>query len=182
MDYIVCTAEKGWILAPVGNWDGIDKTFEFELEGLSDSDHGKDPETRRSVSGTKVRLNKALICARSRMQNCTALSVTEAEFVAAVDCAQDMLFAKQVLESMGLKVKTPMILKVDNKGACDLANNWSSAGRTRHVAIRVNFLRELKEQGDLLVQWIPNKQMSSDIFTKNVGGEDFQRHSSSCIG
>ena len=80
------------------------------------------------------------------------------------------------------EVKTPMILKVDNKGACDLANNWSSAGRTRHVAIRVNFLRELKEQGDLLVQWIPNKEMSSNIFTKHVGGTDFQRHSNSCIG
>ena len=106
------------------------------------------------------------------------MSVTEAELIAAVECAQDMLFAKQVLESMGLKVKTPMILKVDNKGAVDLANNWSSAGRTRHVAVRVNFLRELKEQGDLLVEWIPNKNMSSDIFTKNVGGADFHRHSS----
>jgi hypothetical protein len=79
---------------------------------------------------------------------------------------------------MGLKVKKPMILEMDNKGAVDLANNWSSAGRTRHVATRICFLRELKEEGTLLVKWVSNQVMSSDIFTKNVGGEDYARHAS----
>ena len=64
------------------------------------------------------------------MQNCTMLSVTEAEVVAGVECAQQMLFEKNVIESMGLKVKLPMILWMDNKGAVDLFNNWSVTGRT----------------------------------------------------
>ena len=115
------------------------------------------------------------------MQSCVTLSVTEAELVAAVDAAQDMLFAMRVLESMGLQVKKPMILQIDNKGAVDLANNWSSAGRTRHVAVRVCFLRELKEEGVLLCEWIPNEDMSSDIYTKNVGGEAFDRHASAYV-
>jgi hypothetical protein len=74
---------------------------------------------------------------KSRMQNFVTLSVTEAESMAAVECAQDMLFTMHVLESMGLKVRKPMILEVGNKGAVDLANNWSSAGRTRHVATKM---------------------------------------------
>jgi hypothetical protein len=41
-----------------------------------------------------------------------------------------------VLESMGLNVKLPMALEIDNKGAVDLANNWSIGGRTRHVDAR----------------------------------------------
>jgi hypothetical protein len=36
---------------------------------------------------------------------------------------------------MGLKVKLPMILEMDNKGAVDLANNWIIGGRTRHVNV-----------------------------------------------
>ena len=64
------------------------------------------------------------------MQNCTTLSVTEAEVVAGVECAQQMLFEKNVIESMGLKVKLPMILWMDNKGMVDLFNNWSVAGCT----------------------------------------------------
>jgi hypothetical protein len=34
-----------------------------------------------------------------------------------------MLYVRQILELMGLKVKLPMILEMDNKGAVDLANN-----------------------------------------------------------
>jgi hypothetical protein len=56
------------------------------------------------------------------------LSVTEAKTVAAVECTQDMLFGMHLLESMGLKVKKPMVLEIDNKGAKDLAHNWSIGG------------------------------------------------------
>ena len=53
---------------------------------------------------------------------------------------------------MELAVKLPMVLQCDNKGACDLANNWSAGGRTRHTAVKIMFLRELKEEGLLVVE------------------------------
>jgi hypothetical protein len=56
------------------------------------------------------------------MQKCVTLSVTEAEFVAAVEVVQNMLFAWRVIDSMGLKVKLPMEIQVDYKGAVGLAN------------------------------------------------------------
>ena len=62
------------------------------------------------------------------MQQSVTLSVTEAELVAATSCAQEMLFIMRVLESIGLKVKKPMILENNNKGTKDLANNWSIRG------------------------------------------------------
>ena len=106
------------------------------------------------------------------------LSVTEAELSAAVQCAQDMLFAMRVIESLGLQVQKPMVLRVDNKGAHDLAHNWSIGGRTRHVDVRINFLRELKEEGILILEWIPGDENSSDLFTKNLHGPLFCKHSS----
>jgi hypothetical protein len=53
----------------------------------------------------------------------------------------------RVLESVGLTVKKPTVLAIDNKGAVDYANNWSAGGRMRHATIRLAFLCELKEQG-----------------------------------
>ena len=67
------------------------------------------------------------------MQKTVALSIMEAELMSSVSCAQDMLYAKQIVESLELKVKFPMFLEVDNKGIVDLINNWSVGGRTRHV-------------------------------------------------
>jgi hypothetical protein len=53
------------------------------------------------------------------VQQATTLSITEAELISGTDCAQDMLFAVRMLESVGLTVKKPMDLTIDNKGAVD---------------------------------------------------------------
>jgi hypothetical protein len=81
----------------------------------------------------------APVVGRGKMQGCVTLSVTEAELVSGCDCTQDMLYVMRLLESIGLKVKKPMVLWMDNKGAVDLANSWTIAGRTRHVATKVTF-------------------------------------------
>jgi hypothetical protein len=87
-----------------------------------------------------------------------------------------MLFAMRVLESIGLRVKMPMILVIDNKGAVDYANNWSTGGRMRHATIRLGFLRELKEQGIIEVEWCRSEDMPADLFTKNQSGPLYTMH------
>ena len=144
--------------------------------GISDSDYAKDVDTRRSISGFAVFLNDAVVVARSKMQQCVTLLVTEAELVATTMCVQEMLYVKNVLESMDLKVAMPMLLKVGNKGAKDLLNNWSVGGRTRHVGVRINFLRELKESGVLEIKWIPSYENCADLFTKNLSATLFEKH------
>ena len=69
--------------------------------------------------------------------------MTEAESAAGVMIAQDMLYIYRLLRSLELEVKLPMVLEMDNKGAVDLANNWSMGGRTCHVDICNYFLCEL---------------------------------------
>ena len=116
------------------------------------------------------------------MQKCVTLSVTEAEVMAAVECAQDMLFVANLLESLGLKVKKPMILECDNKGATELAHGWQVNGRTRHVANKIYYLRELKENGEILMKCVKTEDNSADILTKNLGGAAFEKHCKCCCG
>jgi hypothetical protein len=61
----------------------------------------------------------------------TLPSIHKSELMSGVTCAQDMLYEMRLLEGIGLKVKKPVIFRIDNKGAVDLANNWSCGGRTR---------------------------------------------------
>jgi hypothetical protein len=119
---------------------------------------------------------------KSKMMPIVALSVTKAELFAATCCAQDMLFEMRILESIGLKVKKPMILNVDNKGAKDLCDNWSVGGRARHVEVKQLFLRELKESKIIDTNWIPGEEMRSNIFTKNLPGPLFEKHGSKYVG
>ena len=127
MEYCLNTPDRGLTLKPNEKWDGS-KDFKFKIRGRANSDYAKDPETRRSVTVTRVSLNGSVTQFRSATQKFVTLSVTEAEQAAAVTCAQDMVYQKNLLESIGLQVELPMILEVDNKGAVDLANNWSVGG------------------------------------------------------
>jgi hypothetical protein len=106
------------------------------------------------------------------MMPMVALSVMEAELFAAVMTVQDMLFIMRIVESMGLRVKKPMVLEIDNKGAKDLVNNWSVGGRLRHVEVKHFFFRELKEQGLIVVKWLASEDNTADMMTKNLGGQD----------
>lgn len=50
------------------------------------------------------------------------------------------------------------------------------------MATKVNFMREAKEQGLLKVQWRSGDTMSSDLFTKNLGGPLFEKHTAVYCG
>jgi len=175
MTFCVNTIDSGLCVRPKGEWNGFPNTI-FEIMGVSDSDYAKDMTTRRSVSGHVVFLSGVLVSARSKMQECVTLSVTEAELMAVVSCIQDMIYIKNVISSMGIKVRLPMEIQVDNKGAKDLINNWSVGGRTRHIGVRLNYLRELKEKGVIRIIWISSKENVADILTKNLPSIDYKRH------
>ena len=113
MGYVVSTASKARILHPDRKCKEEDlHHFFFRIKGHADSDFGKDPETRRSVTGYTVFLEGVPTATKSRMQGCVTTSVTEAEYVSGADCAQEMLFTKQFLESLGLHVELPMELEI----------------------------------------------------------------------
>ena len=83
---------------------------------------------------------------------------------------------------MCTSVELPMILEMDNKGGVDLANNYSVGGRTRHVEVRQYFLRELKDQGLLVIRHLPGNDNDADIFTKNTAGPVFLKHIRHFVG
>ena len=72
-------------------------------------------------------------------------------------------------------------IEIDNKGAKDLIDSWSVGGCTRHVEVKMWFLRELKEQGLLKVVYIQSEKNTSDINTKNLEGRLFETHAMNIV-
>jgi hypothetical protein len=54
---------------------------------------------------------------------------------------KEILFVVQVLLDMGIPVKTPITVKVDNMGAVFMVNNATSSTRTHHIDNRWHFVR-----------------------------------------
>ena len=127
-------------------------------------------------------VNITPVSSRSNTQKTVTLPVTEVEGAACFMVAHDMLYVYRLLQSLGLEMELPMILDVDNKGALDLANNWSMGGRTRHVDIRNNFMRELKDMGLIQCRYVPGPENNADIFTKNIKMVIFETHIPKFVG
>jgi hypothetical protein len=181
MKYAIATPKRGLKLAPVGHWDG-NPMYEFNINGFADASYKPYYDTTLSVGGHAVFLQHAPISEKSKIQQTTALSVTEAELNSGIECVQDMLYAMRIMESIGLRVNKPMSLTIDNKGAVDYANNWTTGGRMRHSTIKLNFLRELKEDGTIEINWCKSEEMPADLFTKNLGGPEFHKHATVFCG
>jgi hypothetical protein len=87
-----------------------------------------------------------------------------------------MMYLYRLLKSIGLDVEVPVVLEIDNKGAVDMVNSSSSGGRTRHMDVRNYYMRELKEEGLLVVRHISGEDNDTDIFTKNTSVSTFLKH------
>jgi hypothetical protein len=79
---------------------------------------------------------------------------------------------------MGLKIKLPIVIRVDNVGAIYIANNHTISQRTKHIDIRAHFVREFIEDGILKIVFIRSEDNDADIFTKNTTEDLFIKHSS----
>eukprot|EP01082_Thalassiosira_pseudonana_P000277 g29.t1 g29 contig1:64548-67487(+) len=179
--YVISTRNRGLVLEPDRVWDGSSK-FKFRIGGRADSNYAANEDDRRSVTGGRVRLEGCPVTFRSATQRFVTLSVTEAEGAAGNMVAQDMMYLYRSLTEIGLSVELPMVLEMDNSGAVDLANSYSVGGRTRHVDVRLYYLRELKEEGLLVIKHIPGENNDADIFTKNTDARTFERHIPSFVG
>ena len=84
-----------------------------------------------------------------------------------------MLYAKNLIDSTSLKVKLPQV--IDIKGAIDMLITTTGAAEDEEN-VKPNFLRKLKEEGILKIEWIPGWENLADMFTKNTGVANFKRH------
>ncbi len=145
-------------------------------------DYTKDMQTRQSVAGYGVYLEGVPTIHRSMTQKTVALSSCKAELNAAVLCMQDIMYQKNMLESISLKVELQMILEMDNKGAVDLINIYSVGGCTQRINVEQCCLQELKEANVLIVNWIPSSENEADLFTKNLDGPLFKCYAELFLG
>lgn len=144
------------------------------LTGFCDSDYAGDLQTRRSTSGFVFLHLGGPVSWTSRRQQCVALSTTEAEFIAAAEATKEAVWLQQLLSELG-EVNKPTSLHCDNQSAIALVKNPAFHQRTKHIDVRLFYIREAQEDGTINVIYIPTDQQSADIFTKALAVPRFER-------
>ena len=77
---------------------------------------------------------------------------------------------------MQITVKQPMIVHSDNQSAIQMIHNDAHHDRTKHIKIRLNFIRDEISKKSIQIQWIKSEQQIADIFTKTLPVLPFNTH------
>nr|GEW90767.1 hypothetical protein [Tanacetum cinerariifolium] len=141
------------------------KGSSFDLTTFSDADHAGCIDTRKSTSGGIQFLGDKLVSWMSKKQNCTAMSSTEAEYVAlSARCAQVMWMRTQ-LQDYGFNYnKIP--LYCDSQSAIAISCNPVQHSRTMHIHTRYHFIKEQVENGIIELYFVRTEYQLADMFTK----------------
>ncbi len=134
----------------------------WELIWFSDSDYARDPDSRkRIISGFVLFVCEIPISCGFKAQCSVAFSSSE---------AKEVMFVLQLLQSIKIKVKFPIIVSVDNVGAIFMTKNITTTWYSKHVDISYKFVTEFIQDG--IIKVISFKSANdSDIVTKNLGSE-----------
>nr|GEU85301.1 hypothetical protein [Tanacetum cinerariifolium] len=144
------------------------------LKVFADADHVGCQDTRRSTSGSVKFLGERLISWSSKRQKSTAISSTEAEYIALSGCCAQILWMRSQLSDYGLGFnKIPMYC--DNKSDIALCCNNVQHSRSKHIDIRYQFIKEPVENRVIELYFVNTEYQLADLFTKTLGrdGSEF---------
>ena len=163
-----------------GDFDGITSMLHI----YSDASHAPYRfNQRKGVSGEVIMYHHGLIRTSAKQQQAVSLSSCEAELYAIQGAAQDAVglarFVHRYLIGVGeLDQEKPvnLFLETDSMSAIQLLHGLDLPRKSRHVEVRVHWLKAKLEDGSLVISHKSGTENCADMFTKCLGTRDFMRH------
>lgn len=148
---------------------------ELLLRGYSDANFPTTyPSGCKSTSGYVFFLCGAAISFLSKLQPLVALSTAEAEYIALCMTVQEALFLRQMLAELGFPQDEPTPIGEDNQACITIATNDVTSARTKHLDIRLHFVRDAHHARQVAIEYVPTKDMLADMFTKPLARPLFE--------
>ncbi|GJW66786.1 putative reverse transcriptase domain-containing protein [Tanacetum coccineum] len=154
----------------MGLW--YSKDTGMSLTAYSDADHAGCQDTRRNTSGSAQFLGDKLVSWSSKKQKSTAISSTEAEYIALSGFCAQILWMRSYVTDYGFQFnKIP--LYCDNKSAIALCCNNVQHSRANHIDVLYHFIKDQVENEIVELYFVRTEYQLADIFTKPLPREKF---------
>ena len=140
-----------------------------QLVVLTDSDWAGCKETRRSTTGTVMKLGEHLLCLSSRLQKRVALSFGEAELCTQVGGLTDAQGIKHPYRECGMNLSL--------RGYCDSSVARRvlvrlGTGKLRHLELRV---QEVAARKEVEIHWSSRQRNPANVLTRQSSLAEFRR-------
>nr|GEV14726.1 retrovirus-related Pol polyprotein from transposon TNT 1-94 [Tanacetum cinerariifolium] len=138
------------------------------------SDHAICLDSRKSTSGGIQFLGgDKLVSWSSKKQDCTLMSLAEAEYVSLSACCGQVLWMRTQLTDYGIHFdKIPMYC--DSKAAIAISCNPVQHSRTKHIDVRYHFIKEKVKKSIVELFFVGTEYQLADLFTKALPEDRFK--------
>ena len=127
-------------------------------------------------------LNGGPISWKSSRQGGVTLSSSEAEFVAASQAGQEVVYLRALLRGFGYPQVGATEIWEDNASCIMMSENPTNRDRSRHVDVKVQFLRDLVRDGHVKLLKCVGTQNVSDALIIRLPRPTFEKHRDYLIG
>ena len=169
------------------------RTGDLALYANVDAEHGSQFASRKSVTGFCMRLGQqAVFDWSASVQKIVTKSSTEAELVAMSDKVDTIVVARLLLKELRLLRSRPTMVQYtdhersqftdrlapvgifqDNQSAITIIQDVVYSGRTKHLDIRLKYLREQVRIGAVVLRYVRTALQLADVFTKGLPRRTF---------
>lgn len=151
-----------------------------QITAYSDADFAANRDDRTSMGGELILLGESPIAWRTFKQKCVSLSTMESEFVAMTEVTKELIWLDKILgECFDRKIitgsKSNSKLFVDNQAAIEFVKSPIENCRSRHIDVKLFFIRDLVYEGKFELLFICSKKNLADAFTKPLTKFDLKK-------
>ena len=149
----------------------------LKLSVYADADYAAASNDLRSVSGIAVVLGDTAIGWKSSTQKYVTTATCEVEYVAFCEASKEALFMRAVLvflqpDLSGMRIE----IFGDNEGAKASVDNSSSASRSKHIDVKLHFIRGLILAGEVSIVHHGMEEQHANVLTKPLWRKKFLVH------
>lgn len=133
--------------------------LDFAILPQNDTDNNDNNTTTNPING--------LVLYHSKIINTVCCSVAEAEYVALYLIAQQGVWLRTILQTMGYP-QPPTKILCDNTVAVGIANDTVKLKRSKVIDQNYHWIRNQVEIGNFEIYWKPGRVNLADFFTKHL--------------
>ena len=113
---------------------------------------------------------------KSKKQTTITLSSTQAEYIALSEAGREACWLQNLFRELGYPKNNPILIRGDNDGSISMAKNQQFHNRTKHIAIRWHWIRELIQEKIITIENCQDPEQTADILTKALQRIKHRRH------
>ncbi|GJV25451.1 retrotransposon protein, putative, ty1-copia subclass [Tanacetum coccineum] len=154
---------------------------ELRVECYCDAGFETDRDDTKSQTGYVFILNGGAVDWKSSKQSTTAMSATEAEYIAASEAAMEAVWIRKFISGLGIvpTINEPIKMFCDNSAALHFANEPGVQRGARHYHRRYHYVRESIALGEIKLLKVHTDDNLADPFTKALPNGKLTQHARS---